>query len=85
MNSAAEFASAELRPVLEQFAPSRTAMENHPFYLPMMSHVVLCKLRPASAVKKALGDLTEEDGRRIGRSLALSLATDFSEISGLSG
>ena len=80
---AAEIASEELRPVLAQFAQSRTATEEHKFLVPMMAHVVLNKLRPASDVQKALAELTEEDGRRIGRSLAVSLATNQSAEAGV--
>ena len=73
----------QLRPVLAQFVPSRAAMEDHKFLLPMLAHVVLNKLRPPSDVKKALSELTEEDGRLIGRSLALSLATYMSAHEGV--
>jgi len=58
-------------------------MEEHKSFLPMMAHIVLNKLRPASDVLKALGDLTEEDGWRIGRSLAVSLATNMSAEAGV--
>ena len=44
----AEFAMDQLRPVLAQFVPSRAAMEDHKFLLPMMAPVVLNKLRPPS-------------------------------------
>jgi len=80
---AAAFAMEELRVVLTQFASSRAAMEEHKFFLPVMAHVVLNKLRPTSEIKKALEALTEEDGRRIGRSLAVSLATNLSAEAGV--
>ena len=68
---AAEFAMEELRPVPAQFAPSKAAVEEHEFFLPMMAHVVLNKLRPPNDVKKALVELSEKDGRHIGRSLTV--------------
>jgi len=83
MKDAAEIASGELRPVLAQFAPSKAALEEHKFFLPMMAQVVLNKLRPPSEIKKTLEELTEEDGRLIGRSLALSLAMSLSAEAGV--
>jgi len=77
------YAMEELRVVLSQFASSRTAMEEHNFFLPMMAHVVLNKLRPPREIKKTLAELTEEDGRRIGRSLAVSLATNLTAEAGV--
>jgi len=72
----------ELRVVLAQFASSRAAMEEHKCFLLMMAHVVLNKLRPPSEIKKALEELTK-DQRRIGRSLAVSLATNQSTEAGV--
>ena len=80
---AAQFAMKELRVVLRQFASSKAAMEEHKFFLPMITHVLLNKLRPRSEIKKKLEELTEEDGRLIGRSLAVSLATNLSAEAGV--
>ena len=80
---AAEFAMEELRVVLTQFTSSRAAMEEHKFFLPMIAHVVLNKLRPPREIKKTLAELTEEDGRRIGRSLAVSLAANLTAEAGV--
>ena len=76
-------AMEEVGVVLTQFASSRAAMEEHKFFLPMMAHLVLNKLRPASDVQKALTELTEEDGQRIGMSLAVSLATNLMAEAGV--
>ena len=58
-------------------------MEEHKFFLPMIAHVVLNKLRPPREIKKTLAELTEEDGRRIGRSLAVSLAANLTAEAGV--
>ena len=63
---------ARMRRLFERHAGLKQIAEKHEFFLPMMTRIVENKLRSAAVVNSQLCSLSKNEGRAIGRGLALA-------------